>query len=274
MRRRALCLGVAGVLLPSVAFAQSEGAEAMGLGLREIVANAVGLLFSCGCCGFWVLLLLASVFSALRVSRLFSWIWEYSLPRALEERLQALWARFVGRRRTEQALRQRGHNPRDSKARYNLGVLYMEQRRWIPAIEELRASVEINPERADAHFRLGQCLTSLRRPVEAREALEQCLAQRADHTEGQLLIARVLLDLAEPGEARRVAAEFVDRHREDAEGWLLLGLALVALREPEGARDPLGRAVECARHASPVNRARYRRAARAARAALARLPRV
>lgn len=269
--RVGLLILVVVLLLPTCALAQADEGPPAGMWAYSLLMNAVGLLFSCGCCTFWLLLLFGALFSALRVSRLFSWIWEYALLRAIEERIAALWARVAGRRRTERALRQRTLNPRDSKARYNLGVLYMEQRRWLPAIEELRASAEINPERADAHYRLGRCHANLRRLEEARQALEGCLAQRSDHAEGQLLLGRVLLDLAAFEDARAVCTAFAERHREDAEGWLLLGQALAALGERDSAAEHYTRAVECSRHASPVNRARYRAAGRAARAALRRL---
>ncbi len=230
-----------------------------------LVSDCLGLLFGGGCCLFWLVLILASVFRAARGWPFFGWFWEFEALRWVLERTHALWARVAGRRATVRYLRSRTVNERDSKARFQLGVLYMEQRRWGLALAELEASRSINPDRALAHLYAAQCLRELGRPEEALTALADCLAQRPDHTEARLLVADTQLALGRAADAAMTSDAFVTAHPEHAEGWLLRGLARADLGETAAAAEDLRTAIDRARTASDVNRSRFRRAARRAR---------
>jgi len=256
---------VAAASLLSPALAQ-RGADGDAASWFDFLASeCIGLLFGGGCCLFWVVLVLASVFRSARTWPFFGWFWEIEIIRWVLERTHALWARAAGRRQTVRYLRSRTLNERDSKARFQLGVLYMEQRRWGLALAVLEASRTINPDRAVAHLYAAQCLRELGRPEEALAPLSDCLAQRPDHTEAQLLLAETHLVLGRSPDAALVSDAFVTAHPEHAEGWLLRGFARAEMGETAAATEDLRTAIERARTASDVNRARFRRAARRAR---------
>ena len=125
--------------------------------LMDMVGSVLGI----GLCMVWVVALVVGLAVAFRRAPFLGWLWQCAPFVALDARISAWRSRLFGRRAVEVAMRMRTQNPRDSKARYNLGVLYMEQRRWRLAIEELRASAEINPDRSDAYNVLGQLYREL-----------------------------------------------------------------------------------------------------------------
>jgi tetratricopeptide (TPR) repeat protein len=229
------------------------------------------LIAGCGCCCFWLLVIGSAVYGFSRGSWWGMWFWEIALVRSLAESVGAFWARIASRRRMEEQLRARTANPRDSKARYNLGVVYMEQRRWHRAADELEASIDINPDRADAHYRLAKCYYEMDRIEEALEAVEPCLEMRADHYDGLLLAGECLLRLDRTDEARRIFDRFLAPRRDDVAGWYWRG----RVEEQAGNRDEAARwyegAVQRARRTVGPNRPRDRRIARQARKRMARM---
>lgn len=234
------------------------------------IRESIGLILGFAFCCFWLAVPVVAALIALRRSPLTASIWRLPLVSGVEGWIRAWWLRLAAHRATERALRGRSANPRDSKARYTLGVLYMDQRRWERAIEELRASWEINPERLDTGYRLARCLLERRRPEEARAALEACLTLRTDHQDSQLLLGKLLLENREWQAAEALWSDYVKHHRGDVEGWAMLGLSRVGLGEREAAHEAFQTAIERCVSPAPVNRARYRAAARLARRELRR----
>jgi tetratricopeptide (TPR) repeat protein len=63
-------------------------------------------------------------------------------------------------------------DPRLAKARFQLGVLYSERRRYADAIAALEAAVRLEPDMAQAHYRLGQVYRRTGREDLAQKELE------------------------------------------------------------------------------------------------------
>ena len=236
--------------------------------LIEAVQYALG-----GCCSLvWTLFVVAILLAAGRRYIWFPWFWEIAAIRWIADAVDTAWARLAGRRELERELRARTHNPRDSKARYNLGVIYMRQRRWSAAAEELRLSVEVNPDRVDAYYRLAQCLIELDQRDEALEPLQACIERREDHLDAPLLLSRCLIELDRSEEARPVLERFLERHPDDVEAWYRLGLVEALAGRMDAVRRLEG-AIERARHSARPNRRRDHRLAAAARRKLVELRR-
>jgi tetratricopeptide (TPR) repeat protein len=62
-------------------------------------------------------------------------------------------------------------DPRLAKARFQLGVLYSDQRRYKEAIGALEECIRLEPEMAQAHYRLGQAYRRIGREDLAQKAL-------------------------------------------------------------------------------------------------------
>jgi tetratricopeptide (TPR) repeat protein len=63
-------------------------------------------------------------------------------------------------------------DPRLAKARFQLGVLYSDQRRYREAVAALEAAVRLEPEMAQAHYRLAQAYRRTGREDLAQKELE------------------------------------------------------------------------------------------------------
>jgi tetratricopeptide (TPR) repeat protein len=63
-------------------------------------------------------------------------------------------------------------DPRLAKARFQLGVLYSDQRRYPEAVAALEEAVRLEPEMAQAHYRLSQAYRRTGREDLARKELE------------------------------------------------------------------------------------------------------
>ncbi len=195
------------------------------------------------------------------------WLWPVALAQAVFEWIDSAWARVASRRALQREMEARLANPRDSLARYNLGIIYMRQRRFDLAAEELAESVAINPDRADAQWRLGVCLMRLGRFEEAIAPLEACVARRPDHAYGQaqLDLAECYLRLERNADAARVLREHLKRHPNDAQSHF--GLATVAERagDREQAIAELREVLACAQRSPRLHRRRDRKLAAQAR---------
>lgn len=205
----------------------------------------------------------------------FPWFWELAFLRVLVGWMEVVWARISSRAALVRELRERHANPRDSRARYNLGVIYMKQRRYEAAAEELEASIAIHPDRADAQFRLGRCLVELGRPGEAIPPLRTAVALRPDLAYGDaaLLLASCYLGQAHLQEAEATYRLVLQNHPKDAEAHL--GMAEIALGRGncEEAVGYYRRVLEDARRSPRLHRRRDRRLARKAKRALAQVAR-
>ena len=248
-------------LLAGRALAQSPALSDHEQQVFTLWDQASGLVAGCGCCCFWLFIAGAVAIGLLRGSWLGVWFWEIAAIRAIGDAVGSYWARIVGRRRLEEQLRARTANPRDSRARYNLGVVYMEQRRWDRAAEELKASLEINPDRADAHYRLARCQYELGQLEHAVEAAAPCLGMRDDHYDALLLTGECLLSLDRIEEARGIFDRFLQPRRDDVAGWYWRGRVEEAAGDSGAAARWYHGAIERARHTVGPNRARDRRLA-------------
>jgi tetratricopeptide (TPR) repeat protein len=235
-------------------------------------ARLITLLVGAGCSLIWFAVLGGLLLAGRRYLWL-PWFWEIAVIRAAAEYAEALWARLVSRRQLELELRARTLNPRDSRARYNLGVIYMRQRRFDLAAHELTASLSINPDRTDAHYRLGWCSAELGRIEEAVGPLLACLERRGDHYEAQLLVATCYTGLGRLEEARVVLERFLGPRPDDVEAWYRMGIVEASSDNVEAASERLAGCIERSHHSAPQNRRRDRRLARLARGKLRELRR-
>jgi Flp pilus assembly protein TadD len=230
-----------------------------------LLEQVTPVLFGGLCSLLWFVVIVAGVLGLGRSVFNWPWLYELAVVRAVADWVEGQWARLVSRREMERQLRLRTRNPRDSKARYNLGVIYMRQRRWQRALEELQSSLEINEERADAHLRVAQCLVELGRDAEAEAPLLACLERRPDHIDAQLLLGRCYVQAGRHAEARHVYEGFLSRHPDDAEAWYHLGLVALGEGDTRGAGERFAGTIDRARTCDRPNRRRFRRYARLAR---------
>ena len=75
-------------------------------------------------------------------------------------------------------------DPRFAQARFQLGSLYGNQRKFTEAIEQLRQAIKLDPAMAEAHYRLGQAYQQTGQRVLAAQELDifKRLKEQHDNT--------------------------------------------------------------------------------------------
>src|SRR6185295_19460189 len=67
-------------------------------------------------------------------------------------------------------------DPKNARARVELGNLNMDHERWADAVKWYSAALELEPQNADVRVDMGACLVSLGRGPEAIAAFDQAIA--------------------------------------------------------------------------------------------------
>jgi len=212
------------------------------------------------------LMLLAVLMAALGWRAGFFWSW--ALAAHLADRVETLLARVRLRRNLQADLEARRANPRDSRARYNLGLIYFEQRKYELAVEELAASVEIKADRVDAQYHLGLARLEWGQSEAAEEALRRAVELREDFAgrDAQLHLAQALRELGRYDEADQLCQDVRKRQPRSCHLYWQLGRLRAAQRDEASAREAFQQVILLARTAPPATRRRDQRLARQAKA--------
>jgi tetratricopeptide (TPR) repeat protein len=229
------------------------------LGLAGILLSLLGSCFSLVFLLSWVL------FFAYRGG----WLWNSTIGARIGDPISGFVASFRSRKRLGQELQLRKANPRDAKARCNLGVIHYQSRRYPQALAELSESVAIDPDRVDAQYHLGCTLLQLNRAAEAVEPLERVVASKPRHGGDALIrLAEAQLGAGNAPEAERRAYAAVNDSPSDAEARFVLALALDAQGKREHVPQLLQDAIQCGRAYHGLRRREALTAARKAQAYL------
>lgn len=92
--------------------------------------------------------------------------------------------------------------PRHFDVRYLLGAIFLQQRRYHEAEQQIRFAVEIRPDVPAAHYNRGLALARLERTQDALASLENCIGLEPDHRQALALRAELANG---PGAAERAA---------------------------------------------------------------------
>lgn len=98
----------------------------------------------------------------------------------------------------QQLLQAVRYNPRNSRAQYSLGIIYVAQGQYPQAIDALTKSVAIAPDSAGTHMQLARCYAALGKREQAAKHVEEAL--RIDPRRQDAL--QLLKDLNSPNSQR------------------------------------------------------------------------
>lgn len=120
--------------------------------------------------------------------------------------------------------------PRDSDGRNLLGLLYIEQRRFKEAAQQIRRGMAISPGNSHSHYNLGAALVGVDAPSEAAENFAKALAIDPSNDETRNALSAALntagARAAESGqiqEAQRYYAAAIDHDPDNAKAILNRG---------------------------------------------------
>lgn len=125
--------------------------------------------------------------------------------------------------------------PDNFRARYNLGLQWLERGRPDEAVAETREAARRTPENPDAHFNLALMLTRTGQPAEAVVAAETSLRLRPGAADGWLALGNALLAAGRGGEAVPAFARAVEIAPQSFAARNNLGSALARLGRGEEA---------------------------------------
>jgi predicted O-linked N-acetylglucosamine transferase (SPINDLY family) len=121
------------------------------------------------------------------------------------------------------------HNPGHAVAHGNLGIAFLQQRRYTEALGCFDEAVEIAPQFAAAHYNRANVLLEMQRYEEAVQSFDRCLAVEPGHAEAHNNRGDALLSLQRPEEALRsferalqLAPQFPIAHHNRGHALLLL----------------------------------------------------
>jgi len=245
---------------------QQQAAEAMSREAYSPGLMVMGLVYRLLMLALWILFL-GAIFGFLGYRA--GWFWRSAFIARIADRFSGIVTGFQSRKRLAQELELRKANPRDARARHNLGVIYFRNRKYERAVEELGESVSIDPDRIDAQYHYGVSLLRLGRPAEAEAPLEKVVAQKPNHGgDAAVRLAEVKLATGDPTAAVQICNDFVTRNPSDAEGRMMLALALDAAGQPDEVPRLLSEAIQLGRSYRGVRRREALAAARKAKAYL------
>lgn len=108
----------------------------------------------------------------------------------------------------EQALRHALRlDPRDVRSAVNLGVLFLETRRYDEAVRAFRAAARLAPEDARIRDNLGMLLLAMRKPEAARTEFEAAVRGQPALAQPRINLARLLIQSGEPARATQLLDE-------------------------------------------------------------------
>ncbi len=126
------------------------------------------------------------------------------------------------------------------KARYNLGLVHLEQKNWKTANRLFEAMAEDFPDRSEVFFNLGRAAYALEEYPAARGHYENAIATSGgDYTEAELNLAMVLKAEKKADDALAVIDGVLSKHARYAPALLNKGLILLGLKRYDDARQQL-----------------------------------
>lgn len=194
---------------------------------------------------------------------LFFWLFGSRVLLVLAVIAMVLWlaprlAGHIRRRRFYREQQANKANPRDFNARYQLGIIYRDARRYEQARRELEEAVAIYDGSSDAHALLGDVYLRLGRYDDAVKAYAKALLLNPGHGYGatHLGMARAHHMAGRLEEARDWYQQTIMRNRSLAEPHYRLGCMHRAAGDKPAARAAFLAAAEVAR--APVRLGRTR----------------
>ena len=126
-------------------------------------------------------------------------------------------------------------HPRETAARYTLGVVFMYLDRINQAVEAFAQVVAEDPAHADAQNNLGVLLQSLGETARAREHYAACLAVRPEYIGARYNLGTLLQEIGELDAAMTELRQVLARDEGHAGAWTNLGSCLLGQGDLAGA---------------------------------------
>jgi tetratricopeptide (TPR) repeat protein len=136
-------------------------------------------------------------------------------------------------------------NPTLAEAHFNLGNLFLDQKRFSEAVHSFDRVLEIRPELAEAHFNRGIAMLDSGRLPEAESSFRYAAALKSDMTAAHYNLGVTLqrqLRLQEAAECFRRAVALDDGF---ADAWNNLGTTLLEMWNLRGTSDDCREATAC-----------------------------
>jgi tetratricopeptide (TPR) repeat protein len=146
-------------------------------------------------------------------------------------------------------------NPKDAEAHVQLGLIYLQRRQEVKALEHLNKAIEIDPSEIDANYELGKLA---RRKGDLQKAVEHfsMVVEQNDKfalSEIWREIGATYLEAGMLAEAREALEKYTERRAFDSEGLYYLGKVYKAQNQTDKAREMFEQAVEALK-TSPAHR--------------------
>lgn len=126
-------------------------------------------------------------------------------------------------------------NPRQTAARYTLGVVFLHLDRITQAVDAFAQVVASDPAHADAHNNLGVLLQSLGEPARARQHYTASLAVQAENIGTRYNLGTLLQETGELDAAMGELRQVLARDETHAGAWTNLGSCLLGQGDVEAA---------------------------------------
>ncbi len=148
-------------------------------------------------------------------------------------------------------------NPKDADAHVQLGLIYLQRRQELKAVEHLNKALEIDESEIDANYELGKIARLNGELQKALDHFAVVVGQNDKHALSEVWreIGTTYFSADMLNEAREALEKFTVRRSADVEGLYYLGKVLKAQGETEKAREIFEQAVQSA-NASPDFRRR------------------
>ncbi len=144
--------------------------------------------------------------------------------------------------------------PNHVTARYNLGILLLQQGKLLEGLAQLQHAAKLAPKQAGIHLTIGKAQQSLKRPTAAERAFREAVRLNPTLTAARVELANLLVATRRPQEAETVLSAGLHQGPGDDDLEATLGLAYSVQGRWAEAAETLSRVVE----RSPQHRAALR----------------
>jgi tetratricopeptide (TPR) repeat protein len=140
-------------------------------------------------------------------------------------------------------------NPRDSDAKYQLGLIYASRRQYTEALNRFTKAAEIDPKDAGARYELGRIALHQQRYQDAFDHFYVAAELDPNHAASAVWrdIGNACFHLDDHANAIAALERYTARREYDPEGLYWLGKALAASGQQERAADAWKKTIEAAR---------------------------
>jgi Flp pilus assembly protein TadD len=151
-------------------------------------------------------------------------------------------------------------NPKDADAHVQLGIIYLQRRQNVKALEHLNKAIEIDENEIDANFELGKLARANGDLQGALNHFSIVIEQNDKHALSEVWreIGATYLSAGMLDEAREALEKFVERRSADVEGLYYFGKVLKAQGEYDRASAIFAEAIDSAKTAPDYHRNRTR----------------